>query len=66
MRKAAEKLKQKIQVVDQLVRDAVKQGLTKGKEIVAHIREKLVDLAKNVKCEDILAEKVGKLYFNVV
>merc|ERR1712002_839823 len=58
LRKAAEIFKQKAKIVDQLIREAIKKGIIKAKEIAEYIRAKLVDFAKNFKCTDILAKDV--------
>merc|ERR1712002_1360701 len=60
LREAAKKLKQKIEVIDEEIRAAVGKGIVKAKEIIEHVRQKLIDLAKKaktVKCEDILGEE---------
>merc|ERR1711973_871415 len=40
------------------VREAVKKGITKAKEIIKIVRAKIIDLATNFKCEDALAADV--------
>merc|ERR1712243_430088 len=63
LRAAAEKLKVKVEEIDAIVRELVKEKITKAKEIIKRVREKIVDLAKNFKCTDILSEKVcTKIY----
>merc|ERR1712243_238879 len=57
LRAAAEKLKVKVEEIDAIVRELVKEKITKAKEIIKRVREKIVDLAKNFKCTDILSEK---------
>merc|ERR1712198_45618 len=58
LKKAAEKLKIKAAEVDKIVREAVKKGITKAKAIAKLVREKLVEMAKNFKCEDALSAEV--------
>merc|ERR1719283_32065 len=58
LRAAAETLKQKAKVVDEIVRRVVKEKITEAKEIVKHVQEKLVAMAKNFHCEDVLSEKL--------
>jgi len=58
LREAAKKLKEKAEIVDQLVREAVKKGITKASEIIAKVQAKIIDLATNFKCEDALSKKV--------
>merc|ERR1711931_239359 len=58
LKKAAEMLKVKAAEVDKIVREAVKKGITKAKEIIKIVRAKIVDLATNFKCEDALAADV--------
>merc|ERR1712243_464819 len=63
LRAAAEKLKVKVEEIDAIIRALVKEKITKAKEIIKRVREKIVDLAKNFKCTDILSEKVcNKIY----
>ena len=59
LRAAAEALKQKAKVVDEIIRRVVKEKVTEAKEIVKRVQEKLVTMAKNFKCEDVLSEKVS-------
>merc|ERR1712243_286759 len=56
LRAAAEKLKVKVEEIDAIIRALVKEKVTKAKEIIKRVREKIVDLAKNFKCTDILSE----------
>merc|ERR1711872_1034279 len=58
LRAAAEKLKQKAKVIDEIVRRILKEKITEAKEIVERVREKLVELTKDFKCEDVLSEAV--------
>merc|ERR1711872_1135180 len=58
LRVAAETLKQKAKVVDEIVRRVVKEKITEAKEIVKRVQEKLVAMAKNFHCEDVLSEKL--------
>ena len=51
-------LKVKAAEVDKIVREAVKKGITKAKEIIKIVRAKIVELATNFKCEDALAADV--------
>merc|ERR1712243_61076 len=63
LRAAAEKLKVKVEEIDAIVRELVKEKITKAKEIIKRVREKIVDLAKTFKCTDLLSEKVcTKIY----
>merc|ERR1712243_433175 len=57
LRTAAEKLKIKVEEIDALVREAVKQKITDAKEILKFVREKIVELAK-AECKDIIPEWV--------
>ena len=59
LRAAAETLKQKAKVVDEIVRRVVKEKITEAKAIVKAVQEKLVAMAKNFHCEDVLSEKVS-------
>ena len=59
LKDAAEKLKQKAKVIDQLVREAIAKKVTEAKEIVKRVQQKLIDMAKDFKCEDVLSTKVS-------
>merc|ERR1711936_914438 len=58
LREAAEAFKLKIQVVDELVREAVAKGITDAKAVIAHVRQQLIDMAKDFHCGSILPEYV--------
>merc|ERR1712121_575616 len=58
LRKAAEIFKEKAEIVDKIIREAVEKGMTKAKEIAAHVRAKLIEMAKNFKCTDLLSAEV--------
>merc|ERR1712141_856571 len=60
LRAIAAKLKVKIEMIDEIIRQLVKEKLTEAKEIIKRVREKLVELATNFKCTDILSEHVCK------
>merc|ERR1711936_1315533 len=54
-----EKLKIGAKIVDQYIREALKKGEVKAKEIIKYIEDKMAALSK-VKCEDILDEDICK------
>merc|ERR1712121_596052 len=54
LREAAKKLKVKVEMIDKIVREAVAKGITKAKEIIKLVRQKIIDMATNLKCEDVL------------
>merc|ERR1739842_71723 len=58
LRAAAEKLKQEAKVVDEIVRRVVGEKIVQAKEIVKRVQEKLVEMTKNFKCEDVLSAAV--------
>merc|ERR1712121_366222 len=58
LREAAKKLKVKVEMIDKIIREAVAKGITKAKEIIKLVRQKIVDLATNFKCEDALPATV--------
>ena len=45
-------------MIDELVRQAIKEKITKAKDVIKHVRQKLVDMATNFNCSDVLPEKV--------
>jgi len=57
LRAAAEKLKVKVEEIDRMIRALVKEKITKAKEIIKRVREKIIELAKDFKCTDVLSEK---------
>ena len=61
LRKAAEKLKVGAKIVDQFIREALKEGKIKAKEIIKYIEDKMAALSK-VKCEDVLDEDVSYMH----
>merc|ERR1712141_135705 len=50
LRAIAAKLKVKIEMIDEIIRQLVKEKITEAKEIIRRVREKLVELATNFKC----------------
>merc|ERR1711928_127072 len=44
--------------VDKIVREAVKKGITKAKEIIKIVQAKIIEMATNFKCEDALSADV--------
>merc|ERR1712142_814432 len=58
LKKIAQKLKVKVEEVDRIIREAVKKGITKAKDIIKIVRAKIVELATKIKCEDILSANV--------
>ena len=59
LRAAAEKLKQEAKVIDEIVRRVVGEKIVQAKEIVKRVQQKLVEMAKDFKCEDALSEAVS-------
>ena len=62
LKEAAAKLKVKVELIDKLVREAVKQGITKASEIIKHVQAKIIELATDFKCEDALSKKVSRTF----
>merc|ERR1719230_801760 len=60
LKKAAEKLKVKAAEVDKIVREAVKKGITKAKEIIKIVRAKLREVAAQLKIKFAEVMKVMK------
>merc|ERR1712002_992003 len=58
LRKAAEAFKLEAELVDKLIKEAVSHGITKAKEIVKYVRQKIMDAAKDFHCSSILPENV--------
>merc|ERR1711962_1536388 len=58
LREIAKTLKIKIELVDQIIRQLVKEKITEAKVIIAKVKAKLIEMAKNFKCSDILNAKV--------
>merc|ERR1712168_580465 len=46
--------------IDNIIRKLVKEKITDAKRIIKEVREKLIQLAKNFKCTDVLSESVCK------
>jgi len=60
LRTIAKKLKVKVEEIDNIIRKLVKEKITDAKRIIKEVRAKLVELAKNFKCTDVLSEAVCK------
>ena len=61
LRDAAKKFGEKVEIIDQLVREAVKDGITKASEIIKRVQEKIIEFATDFKCEDALSKKVSPI-----
>lgn len=60
LKAAAKKLKVKVEEIDAFIRQLVKEKITKAEEIIKRVRAKLVELAKNFHCTDVLSAKMCK------
>merc|ERR1711931_116692 len=58
LRTIAAKLKVKVEEIDIIIRKLVKEKITDAKRIIKEVKEKLVQMAKNFKCTDVLNESV--------
>merc|ERR1711936_1368583 len=58
MREIAAKLKIKVSEIDRIIRELVAKKITEAKEIIKHLKEKLIELATNFKCTDVLSKKM--------
>merc|ERR1711872_706714 len=58
MREIAAKLKIKVSEVDRIIRELVAKKITEAKEIIKHLKEKLIELATNFKCTDVLSKNM--------
>ena len=62
LRTIAKALKVKVAEIDAIIRKLVKEKITDAKMIIAAVKAKLIELAKNFKCTDVLSEKVCPLF----
>merc|ERR1719378_1547168 len=60
LRTIAKTLKVKIEEIDNIIRQLVKEKITDAKRIIKEVRAKLIELAKNFKCTDVLSESACK------
>merc|ERR1712212_1332754 len=60
LRTIAKTMKVKIEEIDAIIRKLVKEKITDVKRIIKEVKAKLVELAKNFKCTDVLNESVCK------
>merc|ERR1712002_711132 len=58
MREIAAKLKIKVSEIDRIIRELVAKKITEAREIIKHLKEKLIELATNFKCTDVLSKKM--------
>merc|ERR1711962_1702977 len=58
LRDVAAKLKVKVAEIDNIIRKLVKEKTTDAKRIIKEVKEKLVQMAKNFECTDVLNESV--------
>ena len=59
LRAAAKALKIKFEKVNEAIREALKKGITKAKDIIAYVREKLSKWAHDFTCEQVLSAPVS-------
>ena len=59
LRDAAKKFGEKVEIIDQLVREAVKKGIKKASDIIKDVQAKIIEFAKDFKCEDALSKQVS-------
>merc|ERR1712168_1553631 len=55
LREAAEKLKIKAELTEEIIKEAISHDITKAKEIIEYVRQRIVDMATHTKCTDILS-----------
>merc|ERR1711936_678502 len=48
----------KVSEIDRIIRELVAKKITEAKEIIKHLKEKLIELATNFKCTDVLSKKM--------
>merc|ERR1712002_262162 len=60
LRTIAKTMKVKVEEIDAIIRKLVKEKITDAKRIIKEVKAKLVELAKNFKCTDVLNESVCK------
>merc|ERR1711936_429709 len=58
LREAAKKLKLKVEEVNKLIEEAVAKGKEKAQEIIDYVHKRMVELATNFKCTDVLSKKM--------
>merc|ERR1711973_280281 len=58
IKEIAAKLKIKVSEVDRIIRELVAKKITEAKEIIKHLKEKLIELATNFKCTDVLSKNM--------
>merc|ERR1711973_492955 len=60
LRDIAKRMKVKVAEIDAIIRQLVKEKITEAKVIIEKVKAKLVELAKNFKCTDVLSESACK------
>merc|ERR1712198_561780 len=60
LRDIAQRMKVKVAEIDAIIRQLVKEKITEAKVSIEKVKAKLVELAKNFKCTDVLNESVCK------
>ena len=59
LRDAAKAFKLKVEIIDQLVKEALEHGHKTAAAIIGHIRRHLIEAAKNVHCTTLLDAAVS-------
>merc|ERR1711973_138301 len=60
LRDIAKRMKVKAEEIDAIIRQLVKEKITEAKVIIEKVKAKLVELATNFKCTDVLSESACK------
>merc|ERR1712019_168161 len=58
LRTIAKTLKIKVEEIDAIIKKLVEEKITDAKRIIEEVKAKLIELAHNFKCTDVLSEKV--------
>jgi propanediol dehydratase small subunit len=58
LRNAAKKFKLEVDLIDKLVKEALEKDLRKVSEIIAYVREHIIEAAKDIHCTNLLPEWV--------
>lgn len=66
LRQTAQEVRQKIEVIDHLVVKAVKEHFKDAEAIVHKVRQQLAEMAKNLKCEDVLSQSVSVQFYTEI
>ena len=62
MREAAKKLHEKVGIINEAIKAAIQKHYTKAQDILASVRDTLIEKANSFTCTDVMSQDVSFLF----